>query len=119
MADRRSADRDNLVFYLKVTNTQTGEPIGRVVDMSADGLMVVTGKPMPVGQEYDLCVAIPDGDHGERRWQVHAESLWCRNEANPELMDVGFKLKKLTGHDRRTIASLMATYGMHGPGSPA
>jgi len=52
--ERRSAQRRHLIHYLGVLNGDTGEIIGRVVNISRDGVMLVSGEPIKIGVSFHL-----------------------------------------------------------------
>jgi hypothetical protein len=117
MLDRRRTRRNPLISALPAVNRDTGEKIGQVVDISQDGLMLVTGADVPVQNEYRLRLELPRSRfYQETAWECEATSLWSSAAAQSRLVNVGFRLHQITDRDRQLIESVVAEHGLdHAP----
>lgn len=90
--ERRSILRRHLIYYLRVWEQESGELLGHVVDMTTDGLMLISEKAIPTGKVLAMEIRwqAPEGEPINMRFR--AESRWSNNDANPEFYDTGFKL---------------------------
>lgn len=91
-ANKRTVARRHLIYYLRVFDQQSGHLIGNLVDISTKGIMVVSDKPITVGQRVRLRMVLPDTVDGSKEVEFDAESRWCRNDANRDFFDTGFEL---------------------------
>jgi hypothetical protein len=111
--DRRTIKRRHLIFYLRVWELEADRPLGHVVDITSEGLMLISEQPIPVGQEYALEVRLPDTEGAEIPMHFRAVCRWCDNDINPSFYDSGFEFLEKQPKDIATIRSLIEAYGFH------
>jgi PilZ domain len=111
MSDKRILERKHLIYYLQVVDRDTGELIGRLVDITAEGIMLLSEQPLPTGQVFQLRMLLPkeasEGDHLD----FTAKSLWSARESNPDLYDTGFQFVGVTIENAKIIEDLISDYG--------
>ena len=88
----RSQKRWNLVHYLRVVKAENNELIGHLVDLTTEGMMLISEQSIPLQQTYNLRMEIPTGDDIPQMVALTAESLWTKKDVNPSFHDTGFKL---------------------------
>jgi hypothetical protein len=111
MPERRKVKRRHLLYYLQVFTAGERRPVGHVVDITPDGVMLMTEREMAPGETLDLQMMLP-GDPGEAvELQFKATSLWCRRDLNPDFWDVGFKTEGLPRKEAGIIETLIDDYG--------
>lgn len=108
MKDRRNIKRWSLLLFLPIYETESGEVLGHVADITADGLMVFSKKAIALNQIFSLKVKCSDlresllfnpGDD-EVDIEFLAESRWT--DANPSLYRTGLMFKDL--NDETSVA---------------
>ena len=92
MSERRRNERCFLRHGLRVLTADTGSLLGHVVDISTDGLMVVSEHPLPTGQPLRLWVEIPRWDGNSERLLLETESRWSQTDAERGFSDNGLRL---------------------------
>jgi len=91
--EKRKRRRWELVFYLRIFNQGDGSLLGHVVDISEDGLMIMSETPIELNRDFDLGLELPaSGKQGSRKITLKAHSVWQSSDANPDLIDTGFQL---------------------------
>lgn len=103
MDEKRRQPRRRPIYYLQVTEEDTGRPIGRVVDLTQDGMRLVSERPIPLHQDYRLKMTVPIDDRSAEEFAFSAESLWKGLDANPDLHNTGFRIKELPPKGARVI----------------
>lgn len=111
MSNRRVSERKHLVYYLQVVDRNTNQPVGRLVDITAEGLMLVSDYPLATNTIFNLRMILPVGAPEGQHLDFDAKSLWCSNDINPEFYDTGFQLLNATSEEIETIENLIADYG--------
>ncbi|MFO1372504.1 MAG: PilZ domain-containing protein [Candidatus Competibacteraceae bacterium] len=91
-AEKRKLKRWYLVLYLRVYKEETDELLGHIVDVSKDGMRLVSDKPIPLKQTFRLWVDVPRESASRQRIKLEAESLWCGKDVNPDFYDTGFRI---------------------------
>jgi len=91
--EKRKRRRWELVFYLRIFDQPDGPLLGHVIDISADGLMLLSETPIELNKDFDLGLEMPSsGAKKRKKITLKAHSIWHSNDANPDLIDTGFQL---------------------------
>ncbi|MBF0530323.1 MAG: PilZ domain-containing protein, partial [Deltaproteobacteria bacterium] len=102
--------RRQLIYYLKVLDHGTGQPIGRLVDITVEGMLLVSSQPIPKNTVYKLQVDLPDGLNARPPIILEARSLWSKPDINTDFIDTGFIFITIAPSDLQTITELIAEY---------
>ncbi|MEO1335400.1 MAG: PilZ domain-containing protein, partial [Myxococcota bacterium] len=88
--DRRKQTRHALVQYLQVYDQETKDLVGRVVDVSQNGMMLVGNKPYePEGGPRRLKMVLPKTIDAPEFLEFEAECRWGAQDVNEQLFDGG------------------------------
>jgi len=90
--DQRRLDRIKITYYLRVFDVGTDAMLGHVADITTEGMMIVSERPIPQNRKYRLWMEFPGKDHHNERAELEAESVWSRQDLNPNFYDSGFRL---------------------------
>ena len=105
--EKRKLKRRQLIYYLRVVERATGVLVGRLVDITTEGIMLVSGEALPTGREYDLKLEPPGGDDLGGAVYFKAKSMWTHPDANPEFFDTGFQFITVSPDDVKQIQQLI------------
>lgn len=86
-ADQRRAPRRRLPQFLPVYNDETHELVGRMVDLSRTGFMIISGAPIPCDQAFRFRIPL---DESNDPVVVHATSMWSRPASHAGHHGAGF-----------------------------
>jgi hypothetical protein len=75
MPARRSV-RKRASDAIMVINAMTGETLGRIGNLSVDGMMLITPQPLPEGRLYQLQFVLADAERRPRRLEVGIQCMW-------------------------------------------
>lgn len=109
--NQRKIPRRHLIFYLRVFDRETGVQVGNLVDITAEGVMLVSEHPFELGNLYRFRMELPAEVFAEGRLDFDAECLWSGNDVNPEFYDSGFRLPDLGEDALLCIRYLIDMYG--------
>ncbi len=90
MYDQRKYPRRHLMYYLEVMDLQTGEVIGRLVDITLVGMMIVSAKELPEHRPVTLRITLPEEFEEADHIDLQCESIWCHKDVNPGFYATGF-----------------------------
>jgi hypothetical protein len=110
MNDRRKIKRPYLMYYANIYATQ--ELLGRLVDLTTRGLMVICEAPVPVDKTMRLRLELSEDIDGRSHMEFNARSLWCRRDVDPQFHVAGFELLDLTPEDSALVERLVQTYAV-------
>jgi c-di-GMP-binding flagellar brake protein YcgR len=107
MEDYRHRPRKNTPHLVKVINQDTGETVGRVVDITADGMMLVTKDKIVKSQVYNFRIILPVMVHHRSDVCLQAKSVWITNDSNSDFSKCGFKFINLAGEEGFLLEDVM------------
>jgi hypothetical protein len=111
MSDRRTLHRRHLIYYLKVFDKTTDELLGHLVDITEEGLMIVSENCVDPGKVIKLKMSLPREIEDKEEIEFKAQSMWCRKDVNPSLFGVGFKFEYVDVLSRQIIFELIHEFG--------
>ena len=107
MEDYRHRPRKNTPHIVKAFDTENGEFIGRVVDITADGMMLVTDDICTIGRVFQMRIILPVMVHHKTDVNVEARVIWCEPDPNPSYCKTGFHFVNLPGEDGFLLEDIM------------
>jgi hypothetical protein len=112
MQKKRSSDRRGVIYYLDVRDQHTGEEIGRIGNISQDGVMLLGSQRIPQGKRLDIIVALPDNQNfPERTLSLSVEARWVKPDFNPSIFCTGCRLIAAPPEKEDVLARLIEYYG--------
>jgi len=111
MQEKRSIDRRHLIYYLRIFNRPNKRLLGHIVDITPEGIMLMSEKPIPVNKDFKLRMYLSEVMLGKSYLDIDARSLWCKPDINPDFFDTGFVISNLTFNDSKIINELIDQYG--------
>jgi hypothetical protein len=111
MKKERKLPRRHLIYYLRVFDRQSGEQVGSLVDITTEGLMLVSEKPLQPHKTYHLRMDLPTEVCGKERLDFDAVCMWSNNDINPLFYDNGFMLPDVNSQEALCIEDLITIYG--------
>ena len=106
MVEKRKLPRAKMHEALEVLDVHGEQPLGRLVDISAEGLMVLSSSEVPLQQIFQLEIPLPVPVAGCECLSLGVESLWCRESNNGEQYWAGFHVIDLSEEARDCINQL-------------
>ncbi|MBA4377956.1 MAG: PilZ domain-containing protein [Gemmatimonas sp.] len=111
---QRHQKRRPLILYLQILDAATGEELGRLVDLTEEGLRLVGRREIPVGTRLDLRIVLPAGAAACGELAVTAVCRWSGRDVNPDLAAAGLHFEHLEPADSATVGALLRNLGFRG-----
>jgi len=111
MFEKRTLKRRHLIYYLRIMDKNTNELIGHLVDITSEGLMVISETQLETNKEFNFRMMLPKEIIGKETLEFNATSLWSRKDINPDFYDTGFSLNDLSEEDRLIVDQLIHHFG--------
>jgi len=108
--DRIDPNRDNKrksLFYNFEVLTIDNKPVGRLGDITLEGLKVVSEQPIEVNTTLHLKLKLPEKLNQNEQITFEAESVWCKEVPEEKCFHTGFKTKQDSPDNIRTIKVMM------------
>lgn len=115
LEDKRRLTRRQLIYYLKVIDDNSGQLLGRLVDIHKEGLMIMSETPPPIVADYKLSIELPKALAEEANipfMRVRAQFVWVRPGLNPIFIEAGFKFLELSPANARLLEQLLEQFEM-------
>jgi hypothetical protein len=108
MDERRKVPRKKTDQFFGVYERETGEYIGRLVEMSTKGMSIHAVQPLDVNSIYEFKIDLPKPVAGRSEFCFEAECLRC-NESNEssENYVLGFRITNIEFKELETIQYLL------------
>lgn len=110
MSERRSRVRKFTSSYFLVYDRDSGILLGRILDLTPEGAMMISDEPVDMSAEYQCRMVMPIMVGMRRELNFDAEVRWTRENNKWEWFETGFKFKDLTDADRDLIEELIGAW---------
>lgn len=92
MDERRRLPRKIADHTIEVHDISTDRHLGRVVNLTHEGLMLIGSEPLESHLVFQLELTLDTDELGYRRFGFGAESLWCSSANRPHHFWTGFRI---------------------------
>jgi hypothetical protein len=110
--DKRAKPRRDLYYYLKVIGADDGKQLGRVVDLTTDGMLLVCNVPFEVGSAYSARIVLTGGLFNGKCLDVKFTTQWNKKDVNPSNFLNGVKFSGLDGETSNIIEKVINEIGV-------
>ena len=114
MREYRRRPRKNTPHRTNVLDADTDIVLGRIVDITADGLMVVSQRQFDIGQVHNLKIVLPVMLRNRSDITVEAKVVWSSPDSNPSYHRAGFQFLNLAGDDGFLLEDVLHKFNLVG-----
>lgn len=108
--DKRFYDRSGLNDYFIILDRVSECTLGRMINMSADGMKMLAENPVQVPIVAKCRMELPRPVQGCLNWEFEIETRWCERQKLSGLYEVGSKFINLTEDGKKLLHSILATW---------
>ena len=113
MRDKRKLKRRHLLYYLKVMDRDSDALIGFLVDITTQGIMIMSESPIKTGILFHLKILLPTEDMNKKYLNFDAKSMWSERSINTDFYDTGFELINVNSKDFASIEKIIYQLGFN------
>jgi hypothetical protein len=115
--ERRNRERRSCSLYLRFLNYRTGELIGSLADISAEGFRLESTRPIPLQVDFIFRIDVPREISARPYIKVMARSRWGKPDmVDPRLYQTGFEIVGIDASDVQAMARIIERYGSSATG---
>ena len=92
--------------YFGIHNRADNQFVGYLLDISSEGMMILSRTAFPEGEILRLRIDLPEEIKGSDELMVEARSVWCESDTNPEYHRIGFSFTFTFPHHNEVITLL-------------
>jgi hypothetical protein len=108
MEERRQHSRHGTELHLEVFDLNSGQRLGRIVDLSADGFMLFSDTPHTPDAVLQCRLVCAGGGEALQEVRLGADCLWSRPGADGQHCWAGFHIIDLAEDQARALEILLA-----------
>ncbi|MBD3402902.1 hypothetical protein GF420_08395 [candidate division GN15 bacterium] len=108
MNDQRKYVRRPTNDYFVVFDDTTGQPLGRLLNLSSEGLLLMTAEEVAIPTTLQCRLVFPAEIKGQTEIRFAAESRWGRHNAKNDWFETGFKITSISDPHRQILAYLVS-----------
>lgn len=96
--EQRKHTRKRLDCTALVFDSNTGEELGKLFDISREGFMLLTTREL-TSQQLDLTMELPSIASEHRKIKLSAKCVWCQPSSFGDDFGAGFQVKSISEQD--------------------
>ena len=113
MEERRQLKRKYLAFFTRDYDRESGQMLGHLDNVSADGAMIIGQIPIETHKSFRLRMDLSEYVFGKAHLDFEARSVWCQPDLDPSFYNTGLQFLDIAPQDVAIIERIMAEYGIH------
>jgi c-di-GMP-binding flagellar brake protein YcgR len=114
MNERRELRRRRLVHSIELYDRASERYLGKGVDVTTRGLLLVTETPISQDTELQLRMTLPETMFGKDQLEFDATARWRSKDVNPGFYDVGLEFTRISPRDQEIIRQVICMFSLVG-----
>lgn len=110
--EKREFIRRHVRSFMSVVRLPGGESIGQLVDITSNGLLVISPEQIEIGIESNMCIELSTPLEGKLKIGFRTRSVWCEADLNPEYFAVGYTITAIEPEALRLVELLIEKYAL-------
>ncbi|MFC1516240.1 PilZ domain-containing protein [Thermodesulfobacteriota bacterium] len=110
MADKRTFKRKFLKLYLEVSDLETDQLFGHLVDVTDSGGQVTSEQPIKTDATFQLRLTLPAEIMGTKEIDFSATTRWSEKDSELDFYNTGFQFAELSSQNMEIIKILIEKY---------
>jgi hypothetical protein len=110
--EQRILKRHHLIYYLRVYDNISSRVLGHVVDISPQGVLLITDEPLVPGEDRRLRMRFPGMSTSRDELIFDAVCRWCRPDENPAFYLVGLQIQNVLPEEADFIQGMIRELGL-------
>ncbi len=111
--EKRKLKRRHLIYYLTVLEKDTDRVIGFLVDITTNGIMIMSEFPIKNETVLHLKVLLQTEMSKKEYMHFDAKSVWCERSINGYSYDTGLELLDVDPKDFSEIEKIITELGFN------
>lgn len=106
MEDFRKKHRGSTNNYFLVFEVESGDIIGRLLNLTDDGLMLLSEEPVEASKKFECRMILPGMIEGCKEIYFKIESRWCNKNKRANWYETGYKINNKTDTCQKVLEIL-------------
>jgi hypothetical protein len=110
MFDNRMNDRSRATGKIPVISRSTGKQVGLLVDVSSEGMLVMTKEDLAENRVLELALELPDQIEVGGQLDLDAEVIWTKHSVHLGIINNGMRLRYLSTEAAEKLQKVISFY---------
>ena len=106
----RRLERIELNQNIAITDTINGGHFGELVNVTTEGMMLISDQNIELGSIFQLVVHLPIAIQGSEQIELGVDCLWCRQVDNFHRFWAGFQIIDASANAAAQLEELITQY---------
>lgn len=106
----RKLERRELGTAILIRNSMSGDSIGELVNLTVEGLMIISDQEMSTNSIFQFSLEVPDGANNTTSVELGVDCLWSRPAENFNRHWSGYQIIDASPDALKTIDRLISGY---------
>lgn len=106
----RRLERKELNATIGVRNVITNDVIGELVNLTIEGLMIISDREMDTNSIFQFQLLLPEAINGSDTLDIGVDCLWCRGAENFDRYWSGYQIIDASPEAVAAIETLLTQY---------
>ena len=107
MNERRREKRGEVKSVINVIDSEDGENIGELVDISPSGMRMSGKLVVDIGKKMELILVLPKKIFGKKTIDIEVQCAWSNFNSDTQYYQSGFEFIEVSQEDSNTIIGLV------------
>jgi hypothetical protein len=110
----RRLKRRHLFFYLRVFDKENGDLIGQVIDVTTEGMQLISEFELEKNKKYLCEMTLPNLKKDSESFKIifNAKCLWSKKDSNPNFFLSGYKIKDISNQNLLLLMNLIQNFSL-------
>ena len=108
--EKRSSPRLQVNERIELTDLNSNQPLGNLVNISVSGFMLLTDRSLSPNRLFQLRMQLPTPIEYVESIDFGAECLWCQEVPDSDHCWAGFQIIDISEQNSRLIQSLIGSW---------
>jgi hypothetical protein len=101
------AHRKHLIYFVKISSSRGEAFTGRLVNISSNGLKLITKEKLLVGDTYSLEISLPEKADGLKHIACTGKTVWSSHSTGRDHFSAGFEIVEIDDVNKNLFNELM------------
>ena len=113
MQELRKKNRGYTNDYFLVFDMNTGEILGRLINLSPDGIMLISDDPIELNQTFKSRMILPELIDGKKEIYFDLQARWCNKNKRADWYETGYEIINKSENCLKVLYLLASKYMNH------
>lgn len=106
--EQRRLPRKRMNKFLRLNDRENNQVLGRVMDMTTEGIMLISAEPVSQQSEVSVSLSLPIDFDGGAVVTFDVKAVWTKKSSHSSNYATGLRITNISHEDKKIISKLIA-----------